>query len=217
MVVAGMVEFGIDLGPTAVRFIRLYGLFALLVFTFLEMSMLFPFFPSEVVVPGAAALLIVDPVSFLLFVTVAAVGGTIGAFVPFYAFRGPGSRGLGRLRDRINVSEESIDRGRRWFRRWGTSSVFWGRFLPVLRSVVSIPAGIARMGPFRFGVYTAAGTVLFYAAVGAVVYYGRRESVFAAAGAVAADRPILTAVVVALGLLIGYLILTRSRGEKHRS
>ncbi|QCS41284.1 DedA family protein [Natrinema versiforme] len=203
-----------DFGTAALRFIQLYGPIALLVFTFLETSMLFPFFPSEVVVPAAAALLIVDPISFLVFVAAATVGGTVGAFVPFYAFRGPGSRGLGRLRERINVSEDATERGRQWFRRWGQSSVFWGRFLPALRSVVSIPAALAGMSPARFGVYTAAGTVLFYAAVGAVVYYGRQRSLFAAAGSVAAERPVLAVTIAAVVLVAGFLIVTRHRRKE---
>ncbi|WP_222916667.1 DedA family protein [Natrinema sp. SYSU A 869] len=200
-----------DFGTAALQFIQLYGPLALLLFTFLETSMLFPFFPSEVVVPAAAALLIVDPISFVVFIAAATIGGTVGSYVPFYAFRGPGSRGLGRLRERINVSEGATERGRQWFRRWGTSSVCWGRFLPGLRSVVSIPAGLARMSPARFGVYTAAGTVLFYAAVGAVVYYGRQQSLFAAAGAAATDRPALTAAVVIVGLAVGLLVVVRQR------
>ncbi|MDS0476565.1 VTT domain-containing protein [Natrinema sp. 1APR25-10V2] len=211
MAEVGVVNVGFDLGSTALRFIRLYGPFALLLFVFLETSMLFPFFPSEVVVPAAAALLISDPLSFAVFVGAATVGGTVGAYVPYYAFRGPGSRGLGRLRDRINVSEDTIDRGRRWFRRWGASSVFWGRFLPALRSVVSIPAALAGMTRLRFGVYTAAGTVLFYAAVGAVVYYGRQQSLFAAVWSTAADRPATTAVVAFAAVAVGLWIVLHSR------
>ena len=215
MVDVGMVNFGIDFGSTALRFIRLYGPFALLLFVFLETSMLFPFFPSEVVVPAAAAVLINGPLSFVVFVAAATVGGTVGAFVPYYAFRGPGSRGLGKLRDRINVSEDTIDRGRRWFHRWGESSVFWGRFLPALRSVVSIPAALADMSRVRFGVYTAAGTILFYAAVGAVVYYGRQRSLFAAVWSAATARPVLTAVIAAAALAVGLWVVLRSRqGEK---
>ncbi|MFB1065915.1 DedA family protein [Natrinema sp. H-ect4] len=206
-----------DLGTAALRFIQLYGPLALLVFTFLEASMLFPFFPSEVVVPAAAAVLITDPVSFLVFVAAAGIGGTLGAFVPFYAFRGPGSRGLGRLRERINVSEETTERGRRWFRRWGASSVFWGRFLPALRSVVSIPAALAGMRRVRFGVYTAVGTVLFYAAIGAVVYYGHWESLFGAAGAVVTDRPALSGVIALLALAIGTWFLLRHRRDERPS
>lgn len=206
-----------DLGTAALQFIQLYGPLALFLFTFLETSMLFPFFPSEVVVPAAAALLIVDPISFVVFVGAATIGGTLGAFVLFYAFRGPGSRGLGRLRERIDVSEDATERGRRWFRRWGTSSVFWGRLLPALRSVVTIPAALADMSPTRFGVYTAAGTVLFYAAVGAVVYYGRQQSLFEAVGSVAADRPVLTVVVVAVALVMGLLVVTQYRRRERGS
>ncbi|QLG49414.1 DedA family protein [Natrinema halophilum] len=200
-----------DLGASALRFVRLYGPLALLLFTFLETSMLFPFFPSEVVVPGAAALLITDPLSFLVFVGAAAIGGTVGAFVPFYAFRGPGSRGLGRLRDRIDVSEEMVERGRRWFHRWGASSVLWGRFLPALRSVVSIPAGLAGMTQVRFGVYTAVGTILFYTAVGAIVYFGRQHSLFAALGSAAADRLGIVAASALVGLAVSLWLAFRHR------
>ncbi|WP_408957018.1 DedA family protein [Natrinema sp. 74] len=214
MVEVGII--GIDFGSTMLRFIRLYGPLALLLFVFLETSMLFPFFPSEVVVPAAAALLISDPLSFVVFVAAATVGGTVGAFVPYYAFRGPGSRGLGRLRDRINVSEDTIDRGRRWFHRWGASSVFWGRFLPALRSVVSIPAALAGMTRLRFGVYTAAGTVLFYAAVGALVYYGRQRSLFAAVWTAAVDQPLVTAVIVLAAVTVGLWVVQRSRQGEER-
>ncbi|GAB3676242.1 DedA family protein [Halopiger thermotolerans] len=206
-----------ELGTTALRFIQLYGPLALLLFTFLETSMLFPLFPSEVVVPAAAALLIADPLSFLVFVGAATAGGTVGAFVPFYAFRGPGSSGLERFREWINVSKDATERGRRWFRRWGTSSVFWGRFLPALRSVVSIPAGLAGMGTIRFGAYTAVGTALFYAAVGAVVYYGRQRSLFAAAAAVATDRPALTAAVAVGALAVGAVIFGEYRRRERGS
>ena len=197
-----------EFAEPAIRFLRLYGPFALLVFTFLETSMLFPFLPSEVVIPAAAALLVADPLSFLVFVAAASVGGTVGAFVPFYAFRGPGSRGVARLRESINVSDDAVERGRQWFLRWGASSVLWGRFLPGLRSVVSIPAGLVGMGPARFGAYTAVGSVAFYAAVGAVVYYGRQRSLFAALAAVATERPLLAATAT-LGIL-ALALLARS-------
>ncbi|MFC7008135.1 DedA family protein [Halalkalicoccus salilacus] len=155
----------VDLGTTALRFVQLYGPLALLVFTFLEASMLFPFLPSEVVVP-AAAVLVQDAASFVVFVGAAGVGGTVGAFVPYYVFRGPGSRGTGRLGEYLHVSERSKERARRWFLEWGVTSVLWGRFLPGLRSVISIPAGLVGMNAAWFGALTAIGTVAFYAASG---------------------------------------------------
>ena len=197
-----------DLGTTALRFVQLYGPLALLVFTFLEASMLFPFLLSEVVVPAAAAVLVQDAASFAVFVGAAGVGGTVGAFVPYYAFRGPGSRVFGRFGEYLHVSENSKERARHWFLEWGVTSVLWGRFLPGLRSVISIPAGLVGMNAAWFGVLTAVGTVGFYASVGALVYYAQESSVTRALRAVAADRPWLVAALV-LGVLVATVLLTR--------
>jgi hypothetical protein len=85
-------------------------------------------------------------------------------------------------RRRISNGDES------GFQKWGQSSALWGRFLPALRLVVSIPSGPAQMSPSRFGAFTAVGTVGFYAATGGVIYYGRQRSIFAAAAGVATDK-----------------------------
>jgi membrane protein DedA with SNARE-associated domain len=187
----------VDLTAITLDYLRLYGPLVLCLFTFLETSMLFPFLPSEVVVPAAAAVLVTDLPSLLVFVTAAGVGGTVGAFVPFYVFYGTRAGRVDWVRRYVDVSDAQIQRGQRWFRRWGQSSVLWGRFLPVLRSVVSVPAGLAKIRPLSFGVLTALGTVGFYAATGAVVYYGRQQSLFEMLAAAVADRPVLAA----LGLL----------------
>ena len=184
----------VDLTEVALRFLRLYGPLALLLFTFLETSMLFPFLPSEVVVPAAAAVLIDDPFSFVVFVTAASVGGTVGAFVPFYVFRDSRVGGAHWIRKHVHVSDSHVERAQDWFRRWGNWSVLWGRFLPAIRSLVSIPAGMAKMRATQFGAYTAIGSVGFYAAVGALVYYGRERSLFEAAYDFAMDRPGIAAV-----------------------
>jgi membrane protein DedA with SNARE-associated domain len=197
----------------ALELVRLYGPLALCLFVFLETSLLFPFLPSEIVVPGAAALLVTDLPSFLVFVTAAGVGGTAGAFVPF---RLCSPRRLGdarRLEGFRFVSDDRLERGRRWFRRWGQSSVCWGRFLPVLRSVISIPAGFAGMSAARFGVLTATGTVGFYAVTAAIVYYGRQASLFSVVVRVAADRPVLTVV----GLLAAFSLWYVGRRWLRRS
>lgn len=201
-----------DLTAVVLDYLRLYGPLVLCLFTFLETSMLFPFLPSEVVVPAAAAVLVTDLPSFLAFVAAATVGGTVGAFVPFYVF---GDTRAGWLRQHIAVSDARLQRGQRWFRRWGPSTVLWGRFLPVLRSVVSIPAGLARMDPLAFGLFTAVGTVGFYAATAAVVYYGRQQALFEAATAVAADRPVLAALAL-LALAAIALLVDRAVGRWSR-
>lgn len=196
----------VDVTAVSLRLLRLYGPLALCLFTFLEASMLFPFLPSEVVVPAAAALLITDPLSFLVFVIAAGIGGTSGAFIPFYVFHRTRVGETGWLRDHLRVTDEHIEQGEAWFLQWGQSSVLWGRFLPGLRSVVSVPAGLADMKPVRFGSFTASGTVGFYAAAGGIVYYGRQESLFEAVFSVATDRPGLVVLTFLVLLGAGLLV-----------
>jgi len=59
------------------------------------------------------------------------------------------------------LSEEDFDKALEWFNRYGESVIFFGRMVPIVRSLVSIPAGIARMRLPRFGIYTAVGTALW--------------------------------------------------------
>ncbi|WP_254546205.1 DedA family protein [Halomarina pelagica] len=188
---------------TALALVVQYGLLAVFVFTFLESSMLFPLLPSEVVVPAAAAALVTDPASLALFVAVATLGTTCGSAVAYGAGRA-GEEALDRYGRYLRLSEGELRRGQRWFRRYGSGSVCWGRLLPVLRSVVSIPAGVAEMNPARFGLYTAVGAFAFNAAVAGLVYAGEERSIYAVAVGTAADAPLLTLLgllaLIALGL-----------------
>jgi membrane protein DedA with SNARE-associated domain len=96
---------------------------------------------------------------------VGALGSVIGAFV-FYG----GGRALGESRVRellrsfgrwLLLSEEDFDKALSWFHRYGEPVIFFGRMVPIVRSLVSIPAGIAEMRLGRFALYTAAGTALW--------------------------------------------------------
>ncbi|WP_224332755.1 DedA family protein [Haloprofundus halobius] len=166
------------LTQTALDLVAQYGYLAIFVFTFLESSMLFPLLPSEVVLPVAAGLLVSDPLSFALFVVSTTAGVTVGSVVAYRIFGEKGRDTLEARGGAINVSERRLAFAQRWFEKWGESSVLWGRLLPVLRSVISLPAGFARMDWWRFVVYTTVGGLLFNAAVAAVVYYGRQQSVY---------------------------------------
>lgn len=162
------------LTETALSLVAQYGFLAVFVFAFLESSMLFPLLPSELVLPSAAALLVRGPVELGLFVLAATAGTTVGALVPYYVGH-EGHEALDRYGRYLRVSERETDRARRWFRRWGEHSVLWGRFLPVLRSVISIPAGFSEMRLCKFVVYTTVGALLFNTAVAGLVYLGRED------------------------------------------
>ena len=164
-----------SLTQTVLDLLVRYGYLGIFVFTFLETSMLFPFLPSEVAVPALAGVIVGSPSTAALFALAGAAGGTLGGLFAYYAFGTKGSAAAEAYGGRINVSQEEIDRGRRLFNRWGQHSVLWGRFLPFVRSVVSIPAGFAEMNAVRFSVYTAVGTFLFDLAVAGLVLYGKRQ------------------------------------------
>ncbi|KTG10944.1 hypothetical protein AUR64_07150 [Haloprofundus marisrubri] len=217
------------LTQTALDLVAQYGYLAIFVFTFLESSMLFPLLPSEVVLPVAAGLLVSGPSSFALFVAATTAGVTVGSVVAYRFFGEKGHEALEAHGGRVNVSERRLEFASRWFEKWGESSVLWGRLLPVLRSVISLPAGFAGMAMWKFLVYSTVGGLVFNAAVAAVVYYGRQQSVYHVASEilgtqfdrlldVASANPvaaILVAVVVSVAAVGGWRVV-RSRVDGTR-
>ena len=138
----------------------------------LETAFILHFAPSEIVVPFAASQLVHDPLSFGLFVLDTTAGVTVGSLLAYYLLGKQSDTVLSRYGYLIHVSEDDIQRGRHWFRRWGESSVFWGRMLPLLRAVTSIPAGIAEMDLRKFVAYSASGAFIFNVFLTFLVYSG---------------------------------------------
>lgn len=123
---------------------------------------LFPPLPSEVILPMAG--LAAQRGSFTLFEALfwTTAGSIVGAFLLY----GLGAwLGLARLRTIAEkvplLHPEDIDRTVAWFMKHGGKAVFFGRMLPIFRSLISIPAGIVRMSIWRFGVLTAAGSLIW--------------------------------------------------------
>jgi membrane protein DedA with SNARE-associated domain len=134
--------------------VRGYGFLALFVLMALESSMVLAFLPGEAVVASAAALLARDAPSLALVVLVASLGATAGSLLLYLVAR-HGHRVLPRSA-RIEA----------WFARpRGERIVLWLRMVPVLRALVSVPAGLARMDPVRFTTYTLVGSLAFNAAL----------------------------------------------------
>lgn len=166
--------FGIELEATVTTLIHQYGFFVLFMFMFFETSMTFPFIPSELVIPVAALVLITTPATFALFVLVAAAGAIVGSLFAYYVSDAATHWLLERYGPSIHISEQDAERAERWFRHYGESTVFWCRFLPIVRSIISIPAGIAEMHKGKFVVYSGAGSGLFAALVAAFVVTGQK-------------------------------------------
>jgi membrane protein DedA with SNARE-associated domain len=181
-----------------------YGWVALFVFVILETAWIMHFAPSEVVIPVAAVPLISGPTTFAIFVGVLTVASILGSLLCYWLFGINADRVLARYEHHLPSGE--LDRGREWFDRHGTGIVFWGRLVPVVRTPLSVPAGIARMDLRRFTVYSAAGWFVYWIPISLLGYSGEEgkapiELAWAVALSFAGDHPFLAGALCGLGLV----------------
>jgi membrane protein DedA with SNARE-associated domain len=97
-------------------------------------------------------------------------GNVVGSYVAWAVGRYGGQAALRRWGRRFRIREHDLDRANRWFDRYGPRAVLIGRLLPVVRTFISLPAGIAGMDPVRFGIYTTIGCIPWTAALGYAGY-----------------------------------------------
>jgi membrane protein DedA with SNARE-associated domain len=96
---------------------------------------------------------------YVAIATAGVAGQTVGSIIG-WAIGLYGGRPLVERHGRwLHLGPDNLDRAERWFDRWGDWAVFLGRMTPVVRSFVSIPAGIARMPLGRFTLYSVLGTI----------------------------------------------------------
>jgi membrane protein DedA with SNARE-associated domain len=123
---------------------------------------LFPPLPSEAILPMAG--LAAHRGAFALWEAI--LWTTVGSLVGALLLYGIGAWfGLKRLRwiaDKLPlVYVEDVDRTVAWFHKHGGKAVFFGRFIPIFRSLISIPAGVVRMPLWRFGLLTGLGSLIW--------------------------------------------------------
>lgn len=147
------------------KFIESTGYFGIFVLTFLEN--VFPPVPSELIMPLAGFKAAQGALSLPLVIAAGTAGSLAGAGVWYYAGRKLGSERVRRLAERhgrwLTMSPDDVDRAEAWFQRHGSVAVLIGRLVPAIRSVISLPAGIARMPLPGFLALSAIGTGLWTA------------------------------------------------------
>jgi membrane protein DedA with SNARE-associated domain len=126
---------------------------------------LFPPIPSELIMPLGGFYVHQGQLAFVPVVLAGLLGTVLGA-LPWY--------GAGRLVNEerieawlyrhgrwIGIRSEELRRSRSWFSRHGTALVFWGRLVPGIRTLISVPAGIEMMPMLPFLIWTTAGSLIW--------------------------------------------------------
>ena len=120
---------------------------------------LFPPIPSEVVLPLAGFLASRGRMDLLLVIVAATVGSVAGALVLYEVGRRVGRDRVRSWVTRLPLMQvEDLDKAEDWFDRHGEASVLFGRCLPVVRSLISVPAGVEGMSRLRFVLLTTLGS-----------------------------------------------------------
>ena len=134
-------------------------------------------FPSEVVVPPAAYMCATTGEQNVFLVVLAATAGAcLGALINYVLARWLGRPLVYRFaRSRMGhvclIDEAKVERAERYFDDHGALGTFVGRLVPAVRQLISIPAGLARMGIGRFMLYTALGAGLWNSILAAMGWY----------------------------------------------
>ena len=118
--------------------------------------------PSEIIMPLAGWMLVKDRglgVPWLLLAAFCgALGNLLGSLLGYYVGAWGGRPLVLRYGRYLLISHHDLDLADRWFDRYGQWTVFFSRLLPVVRTFISVPAGVARMPIWQFSAYTFAGS-----------------------------------------------------------
>ena len=114
--------------------------------------------PSELIMPFAGYLVFEGKLSLFWAATAGAIGCNLGSLVAYEIGFYGGRPLVERFGSYILMGRRELDWAESFFQRWGQTAVFVGRLLPVIRTFIALPAGIARMPRGRFHLYTFLGS-----------------------------------------------------------
>ncbi|HEX2145004.1 MAG TPA: DedA family protein [Glycomyces sp.] len=130
----------------------------------LAIESVFPPIPSELILPVAGYLAWDNKMNFWLVMFFAALGSMAGAYILYYVGYAFGRERTRWLFEKVPLLElKDFERSEKVFARWGGVAVLAGRCLPLVRSAISVPAGIEKMPFWKFTGYTLVGSVIWNA------------------------------------------------------
>ncbi len=143
------------------------GAFAVAALMFLEN--VFPPIPSELVMPLAGYSAATGEMNPVLTLLAGVIGSVAGAWIWYEVGRRLGRERLLDWIDRhgrwLTLGRDDVESALGWFERHGAAAVFFGRMIPTVRTLISVPAGLQGMGLMKFLAYTTGGSLLWVGAL----------------------------------------------------
>lgn len=119
--------------------------------------------PSEIILPFGGYLSFKGHLNLVLVIISGTLGGTVGSIIAYLI----GSRGgrplVEKYADKLHLSKEKIEKSDAMFNKYGDKIIFFSRLLPIIRTFISLPAGIAKMNFSKFVLYTIVGSAIWSA------------------------------------------------------
>ncbi len=182
-------------------FVQQYGYFALIVLSIVE-SACAPI-PSEVTFGFAGALCtaaVTGHAQFSLWavILIGTLGSLVGSVIAYEVGRSAGRTIVDRWGKWILLTHKDLDAAERWFAKYGAISVLIGRVLPVVRSAISVPAGIAEMKRGPFAILTLVGSAAWVSLLACLGYAAGANWQHVSKDFHAAQTPIIIVIVLLL-------------------
>ncbi len=186
------------------------------VFLLMLLENIFPPIPSELIMPLAGFVAARGDLNFIAVILVGTAGSVVGALPWYYAGAKLGQKRMSHFAERwghwLTLSPEDVDKASEWFDRHGKGAVFFGRLIPAVRTLISVPAGIAGMSMTKFLIYSTLGSLIWTALLALAGYL--LESQYQKVSEYL--NPVSTAIVVLMVLYYLYrLIRQRFASKKH--
>ncbi|OAA91699.1 MULTISPECIES: DedA family protein [Clostridium] len=126
--------------------------------------------PSEAILPFGGYLSYTGRLSLPLVIIVGTLGGTIGSLGAYYIGKIGGRPLVEKYAEKLRLSRSHIEKSDYYFSKYGEKIVFFSRLLPIIRTFISLPAGISKMEVKKFIIYTLLGSSIWSIILGYAGY-----------------------------------------------
>ena len=124
-----------------------------------------PPIPSEIIMPLGGFFVYQGNLNFYILVFFGLIGTVLGALPWYYLGRFLNEKKLANFVDSkgkfLGISSQDLNKSKLWFDKYGVSLVFWGRLIPGIRTLISVPAGIELMPLRKFLIWTSLGSLIW--------------------------------------------------------